>query len=162
MRRLTISAHACTETLRLLIAMAWADGRLDDKEKAGVRGAAGALNLSKDFRDKLDESLAKALPFDQLLFEGFTGRDKSFAYVAAVWMMGADDAIDEKEKALVDRLAKEFEFGSELRAELDGIAKDLGKAAGARKWEDEIVALFKAIPPRLEKAAPGDIEVTFE
>ncbi len=162
MRRLTISALACTETLRLLIAMAWADGHLDDKEKAGVRGAAEVLNLSKEFRSKLDESLAKALPFDEILFEGLSGRDKAFAYVAAVWMMGADDNIDDKEKALVDRLAKEFEFGSEHRAELDGIAKDLAKAAGARKWEDEIVALFKAIPPRLEKAAPGDIEVSFE
>jgi uncharacterized membrane protein YebE (DUF533 family) len=142
--------------------MAWADGRLDDKEKAGVRGAAEVLNLSKDFRAKLDESLAKSLPFDQLLLEGLTGRDQAFAYVAAVWMMGADDDIDEKEKALADRLAKEFGFSPEHRAELDAIAKDLAKADGSRKWEDEIVALFKAIPPRLEKAQPGDIEVTFE
>lgn len=162
MRRLTISAHACTETLRLLIAMAWADGRLDDKEKDGVRGAAGALNLSKEFRDKLDESLKAAIPFDQLLFEGSSTRDKSFAYVAAVWMMGADDDIHDKEKALVDQVAKAFGFSDEHRAELDGMAKDLPKAPAGRKWEDEIVSLFKAIPPRLEKVQPGDIEVSFE
>jgi len=162
MRRLTISAHACTETLRLLIAMAWADGRLDDKEKAGVRGAADVLNLSKDFRAKLDESLQTNLPFDQILFEGLAPRDMSFAYVAAVWMSGVDDDLDEKEKALLDRLAKEFGFGNEHRAELDVIAKDLARAVGGRKWGDEIVALFKAIPPRLENAQPGDIEVTFE
>jgi len=142
--------------------MAWADGRLDDKEKAGVRGAAEVLNLSKDFRDKLDEALAKALPFDQILFEDLSARDKSFAYVAAVWMMSADDDVDEKEKALVDRIAKEFGLSKETRAELEGIAKDLPKAAAGRKWQDEIVALFKAIPPRLEKAEGGDIEVTFE
>src|SRR3954469_6151945 len=98
MRRLTISAHACTETLRLLIAMAWADGHLDDTEKAGVRGAAEVLNLSKEFRAKLDESLAKAIPVDQILFEGLSTRDKSFAYVAAVWMMNADENVDDKEK----------------------------------------------------------------
>jgi len=162
MRRLTISAHACTETLRILIAMAWADGRLDDKEKAGVRGAAEVLNLSKEFRAKLDESLAKALPFDQILFENLSPRDKSFAYVAAVWMSAVDDDVDDKEKALVDRLATTFGFDATRRAELDGIAKDLPKTDGARKWQDEIVALFKAIPPRLEGAAAGDIEVTFE
>ncbi len=162
MRRLTISAHACTETLRLLIAIAWADGRLDEKEKAGVRGAGDVLNLSKDFRAKLDESLQKNLPFDQILFEGLSARDQAFAYVAAVWMSGVDDDLDEKEKALLDRLAKEFGFGNEHRAELDAIAKDLGRAKGGRQWGDEIVALFKAIPPRLEKAQPDDIEVTFE
>ena len=61
MKRLTISADACTETLALLIAMAWADGRLDDKEKEGVRAASEVFNLtntpsfnlpgSLDFRD---------------------------------------------------------------------------------------------------------------
>lgn len=160
MRRLTISAHACTETLRILIAMAWADGRLDDKEKAGVRGAAEVLNLSKDFRAKLDESLAKALPFDQILFENLGARDKAFAYVAAVWMSAVDDDVDEKEKAMVERLADTFGFDAAKRGELDGIAKDLPKA-GDRKWQDEIVSLFKAIPARLENAT-GDVEVTFE
>src|SRR5258706_14874815 len=125
MRRLTISAHACTETLRLLIAMAWADGRLDDKEKAGVTGAAEVLNLSKEFRDKLNESLKAAIPFDQILFEGLAPRDRSFAYVAAVWMSGVDQDVDDKEKALLDRLAKEFGFEEHLRKELDAIAKDL-------------------------------------
>jgi uncharacterized membrane protein YebE (DUF533 family) len=162
MRRLTISAHACTETLRLLIAMAWADGRLDDNEKAGVRGATEVLNLSKDFRDKLDESLAKALPLDQILFEGLSAKDKSFAYVAAVWMMNADENVDDKEKAMVEKIASTFGLADETKKELDAIAKDLSKSGKDRKWQDEIVALFKAIPPRLEKAQPGDVEVTFE
>ena len=30
MKRLTISGHACTETLALLITIAWADGRLEE------------------------------------------------------------------------------------------------------------------------------------
>jgi uncharacterized membrane protein YebE (DUF533 family) len=161
MRRLTISAHACTETLRLLIAMAWADGRLDDNEKAGVRGAAEVLNLSKDFRDKLDASLATALPLDQILFENLQARDKSFAYVAAVWMMHADENVDDKEKAMVEKVASTFGFDDATKKELDAIASDLAKTGKDRKWQDEIVALFKAIPPRLEKAT-GDVEVTFE
>ena len=40
MKRLTIGADACTETLALLITMAWADGRLDDTEKQGVVAAS--------------------------------------------------------------------------------------------------------------------------
>jgi hypothetical protein len=77
-------------------------------------------------------------------------------------MSGVDNDVDEKEKAMVEQIAKEFGFGADHKKELDAIASDLAKAGKDRKWQDEIVALFKAIPPRLEKAQPGDVEVTFE
>ncbi len=162
MRRLTISAHACTETLSLLIAMAWADGKLDDREKAGVRAAAEVLNLSKEFRDRLEKSLEKAMPLDQILLDQLSPRDKAFAYVAATWMSGVDDDVDAKEKLVLDMVANRFGFGAERRAELEAIAKELGKKGDKRAWGDEIVKLFKAIPPRLEESGPGDFEVTFE
>lgn len=161
MRRLTISAHACTETLSLLIAMAWADGKLDDREKAGVRGAAEVLNLSKEFRDKLDKALEKAMPLDQILLDTLSARDKAFAYVAATWMSGVDEDVDAKEKLVLDMVASRFGFGAERRAELEAIAKDLPKAS-KRDWGSEVAAMFKAIPPRLEQIAPGDVEVTIE
>ena len=160
MKRLTISAHACTETLTLLIAMAWADGRLDDREKDGVRGASEVLNLSKELRAKLEQSLAKPLPLDQILLDTLSARDKAFAYVAATWMSGVDDDVDDKEKALLDRLAASLGLDDARRKELDGIAKDL-KPAKDRQWGDEIVRLFKAIPPRIEQET-GDVEVTFK
>lgn len=161
MKRLTISAHACTETLTLLIAMAWADGRLDDREKSGVRGAAEVLNLSKELRAKLEQSLAKALPLDQILLDTLSARDKAFAYVAATWMSGVDDDVDDKEKALLDRLAASLSLTAERRSELDAIAKDLAPAKDGRQWGDEIVRLFKAIPPRIEQEE-GEVEVAFE
>lgn len=163
MRRLTISALACTETLRLLISMAWADGRLDDNEKAGVRGAANVLNLSKEFRDKLDVALAEPLPFDQLVLEALSPRDQAFAYVAAVWMSSVDNEVDPKEKALLDMLARKLGFGDPHRADLEAVAKSLpAPPAGGHKWGDELVSLFKAIPPRLENVQPEEIEVSFE
>ncbi len=161
MKRLTISAHACTETLTLIIAMAWADGRLDDREKDGVRGAAEVLNLSKELRAKLESALQKPLPFDQILLDTLSGRDRAFAYVAATWMSGVDEDVDEKEKALLDRLAQSLGFDDARRKELDQIAKDLQPAKDGRQWGDEIVRLFKAIPPRIEQET-GDVEVTFE
>lgn len=161
MKRLTISAHACTETLTLLIAMAWADGRLDDREKSGVRGAAEVLNLSKELRAKLEQSLAKPLPLDQILLDTLSARDKAFAYVAATWMSGVDEDVDDKEKALLDRLAGSLGLSAERRSELDAIAKDLKPAADGRQWGDEIVRLFKAIPPRIEQEV-GEVEVAFE
>src|SRR5512139_1954184 len=98
MKRLTVSAQTCVEILGLLVAMAWADDKLDDAEKEGVRGAARVLNLPKSARDELEKLLEKPTPFDQLLLEKLNAKDRAFAFVAAAWMAGADSDLAEKER----------------------------------------------------------------
>jgi uncharacterized membrane protein YebE (DUF533 family) len=162
MKRLTIGGHACVETLALLIAMAWADGRLDDKEKDGVRGAAKVLNLTKEMRDRLDLVLEKPIPVDQVLFDTLSARDRAFAYIAAAWMSGVDEEVDAKEEALLDEIGRLAGISPVRKAELERIARDLPPAKGeGRDWAEELVALFKSIPPRLEEEA-SEFEVVFE
>src|SRR5262249_31442156 len=105
MKRLTISGDACTETLAILIAVAWADGRLDEQEKAGVRGAAQVLNLTKVLRDRVDLLLEKPAKLSELLLDPLSQRERAFAYVAAAWMAHVDGTVDPKEQALLDELA---------------------------------------------------------
>jgi uncharacterized membrane protein YebE (DUF533 family) len=158
MRTLTISGHTCVEALAVLVAMAWADGRLEDSEKAGVRGAASVLNLSKDLRERLDKVIENPVPIDQILYDGMSDRDRSFLYVAAAWMSGVDEDVDEREEQLLDKLGTELGFDGAKKAELERIARDLGKAS-ERKWADEVTKLFKAIPPRIEMLDDADVEV---
>ncbi len=162
MKRLTISADACTETLALLVTMAWADGRLDDHEKDGVRAAAEVFNLTKELRDRLDQVLEKPMPLDELLVESFSPRDKAFAFVAAAWLSGVDRDVDPKEQELLDRAAALFGLSEKRARELVQIARDLEPLRkGAGSWTKELVALFKAIPKRLEGGGE-DYEVAFE
>src|SRR5262245_14701269 len=116
MKRLTISTHACTEILALLIHVAWADGKLADQEKQGIRAATNVFNLSKAQRERLDEAIERPLPFDEILLDALSARDKAFAYVAAVWLTGIDDDLDPKEQAFLDQLAG--------RLQLDAARKD--------------------------------------
>lgn len=162
MKRLTISADACIETLALLITMAWADGRLDDKEKDGVRAASEVFNLTKELRERLDQILQKPMPIDELLVENLSPRDKAFAFVAAVWLSGVDEDVDAREQELLDRAADLFGFSAERKKELVQIARDLEPLRkGSTSWTKELVTLFKAIPARLEGG--GDTyEVAFE
>jgi uncharacterized membrane protein YebE (DUF533 family) len=151
MKRLTISGHSCVETLALLVAMAWADGKLEEQEKAGVRGAAEVLNLTKEMRERLDKVLESPVPVDQILFDTLSARDRAFAYVAAAWLSGVDEDVDEKEEQLLDQIARYSGISPVRKAELERIARDLpppGK--DGRAWSEEVVKLFKAIPPRLE------------
>src|SRR5688572_18681158 len=163
MKRLTLSGDACTETLALLIIMAWADGRVDDKEKEGVRAASQVFNLTKELRERLDQLLEKPMKLEELLFDGLSARDKAFAYVAASWLTNVDDDIDEKEKALLDQLGDLFKLSADRRSELQQIARDLEPLRkGGANWTSELVSLFKAIPQRLEGDGSETFEVAFE
>ena len=138
MKRLTIGADACTETLALLITMAWADGRLDDNEKAGVLAAAEVFNLTKELRERLDQILQKPMPVEELLVENLSARDKAFAFVAAVWMSGVDSEVDEKEKQLLVKAAELLGLSPARKTELELIARDLepldrGEGSGRRR-----------------------------
>jgi len=159
MKRLTIGADACTETLALLITMAWAYGRLDDNEKAGVKAAAEVFNLTKELRERIDQILQKPMPIDELLVENLSARDKAFAFVAAVWMSGVDSEVDEKEKQLLEQAAQLLGFSAARKQELELLARDLEPLDRDGSWTKEIVALFKAIPARLE--GDGEYEVAF-
>jgi uncharacterized membrane protein YebE (DUF533 family) len=163
MKRLTISSEACLETLALLITMAWADGHLDDQEKAGVRAAASVFNLTKELRDRLEELLGKPVRLDELLLDELTARDQAFAYVAAAWLSGVDQTVHEKEQELLDRLGAMLGFTASRRKELADIARDLEPLRKeGTSWADEIVTLFKAIPSRLEGDGSEPVEVAFE
>lgn len=161
MKRLTIGADACTETLALLITMAWADGRLDDKEKQGVLAASEVFNLTKELRDRIDQILQAPMPIEELLVENLSSRDKAFAFVAAAWMSGVDAEVDVKEQQLLDKAADLLDLSAARKNELLQVARDLEPLRkGEGSWTKELVALFKAIPQRLE--GEGDYEVAFE
>jgi uncharacterized membrane protein YebE (DUF533 family) len=161
MKRLTISPDACVEALAILISMAWADGRLDDREKKGVRAAASVFNLTKELRDRLDNLLEKPMPVEELLVDSLAARDKAFLYVAAAWMAGIDDDVDPKEQALLDKAGALLGFNADRRNELARLARDLPPKKD-REWADEVIALFRAIPQRLEGDGSETFEVAFE
>jgi uncharacterized membrane protein YebE (DUF533 family) len=161
-RRLTISSDACAETLAILVAIAWADGRIDEREKASVRGASQIFNLTKEQRAQIDGMLEKASTLDAVHVDRLKERDRDFAYVAAAWMCGVDEEVAGKEEGMLWRLSDLLSIDDERKTELEAVARSLSAAKGApRQWGDELAALFKSIPPRLDPGA-GDIEVTFE
>lgn len=163
MPRLTIRVEACTEILALLIVVAWADGKLEDNEKAGIRAATSVLNLNKELRARLDGMLEAPLPLDQVLVNVLGPKDRAFGYVAAVWLSGVDEDVDLKEQDLLLKMRELLGIDDARAEELSSIARELAKPKPGGAWADDIVTLFKAIPTRLEPADNADeLEIAFE
>jgi uncharacterized tellurite resistance protein B-like protein len=162
MKRLTIRVEACTEILAILIVMAWADGKLLEREKRSVRDAANVLNLPKSMRDRIDALLERAPPLDQVLVENLGPKDRSYAYVAAAWMANVDEDVDPKETDKLDEVRERLGLDEARATELAAIARELGKPHEKEGWADDLVKLFKAIPPRLEADVDDQLEVAFE
>lgn len=161
MKRLTISARACTEILALLVKMAWADGRLEEREKESVRSAAGIFNLSKELRARLDAILEEPIPLDQILIESLSAKDRAFAFVAASWLSGVDENVDPKEQELLEEVASVLHIEGDRKAELESIARDfLKEHKGSSNWAEHLGTLFRAIPRRLE--GDDELEIEFE
>jgi uncharacterized membrane protein YebE (DUF533 family) len=160
-KRLTISVRACTETLALLVAMAWADGTLDKKEKDGIRDAADTLNLPKELRERLEGYMEEAPPLDDLKLGTMGLREREFAYVASAWMAWISEGIVEDEQALLNDIADELEIDEARQAELAEIATSLRRPLPGESWSKGIERLFRAIVTKVE-AADEDSEVAFE
>ncbi|MFO0756857.1 MAG: DUF533 domain-containing protein [Byssovorax sp.] len=162
MKRLTIGTRACTEILALLVHLAWADKKLAEQEKTGLRAAAGVFNLSKQQRERLDQAMKSPLPLDQILLDTLSPRDQAFAYVAAAWLTGVDQDIDPREQDALDNTAAALGLDAARKQELTQIARDLPAVKDKGSWGDALVTLFKSIPARLEAQPLDQVEVAFE
>lgn len=162
MKRLTIRIDACTEILALLIVMAWADGKLLEREKKSIRSAASVLNLPREVRDRLDGMLEEAPPLDQVIVANLGPKERSFAYVAAAWMASVDEDVDDREVARLDEVKGLLGIDDDRARELAELANELGKPHEKGGWADDLVKLFKAIPKRLEASDEDELEVAFE
>ena len=166
MRRLTISVRACTETLALLVAMAWVDGNLDDDERGGIRDAAKMLNLPKELRDRLEGYMKEPPPLDEVGLAEMGRKEREFAFVASAWLANLSEGIVDAEQELLDDIAAEIEIDEPRQLELTKLAQEIDPPADGESWAKTIQDLFRAIATRVEPAKDGEegepVEVAFE
>ena len=135
MKRLTIGADACTETLALMITMAWADGRLDDVEKESVLEAAQVFNLTKELRDRVDQILQKPMPVEEqavVLYSGVRG------YLDNVDIKRIGDferemlsELKAREPSILDTIRADLDIKKETEEKLKGFLEAFAKSFAA-------------------------------
>ena len=155
MRRLTIRVSACTDAMGLLILMAWADGRLEYREKEGVRGAAEVLNLPAAVRERLEEQLARPGSLDSLDVDNLTTRERAFAFVSAAWMAHVVETLDPTEEELLGRIGPD---GDEEPSGRLRIEEERDEERRDTPADRDVLAGVLAVAPR----APGEVALVGE
>jgi hypothetical protein len=141
--------------------LGWADGKLQEAEKKGIRDAEKALNLPKELRDRIDSFMEKPVPLVDLKLDPLSSREREFAYVACVWMARVADGIDAKERSLLRDIGEALRITDGRQTELLKLAAQLRVPPKDEGWTKSIEQLFRAIPATVEKTN-GECEVDFE
>ena len=108
--------------LRLLAAVAWADGELAASEAAALSRLTGAADLDADERAAAQAWLTSPVELDSVDVAGLSENQRLASYQAAVRMALSDEQLAEAERAFLDRvrgaLGLSAEQGAEIEAEM--------------------------------------------
>lgn len=144
-----LSPEACTEALVLLVAMAWADGKLESVERDGVRAAASTFDLPEAVRARVDRVVERPIPVDELLVETLSPAERAFAFVLGAWLARVDGEVDPREAALLEKAAHLLELDGARVAELSALAAELPARAEGDGWAGQLKGVFVAAAARV-------------
>jgi tellurite resistance protein len=104
-----------------LVAVAWADGRVDPAEATGIRGAAQQLQLSADDMKVVEAALGRQFGMDEVETVRMPRLTRLFTYAAATWVATLDGGMTADEEKILDSLGD--------RLGLSRLARDRAKEA---------------------------------
>jgi uncharacterized membrane protein YebE (DUF533 family) len=145
----------------LLVAMAWADGQLDEEERVGLHDAAQTLNLPKELRERMESFAEKKLSVDDVKLDLLKGIERDFAYVASAWMANVAHGLDDSEIAMLEEIGQRLGLDEARQGELAGMALDLAAPEAGESWSQGIRQLFSAIRTKVERTVE-EVQVDFE
>ena len=117
-----------TKLLKILIALAWADGRVDEEEMEIVEAMLDSFNASVDEGNDLREWAKTPRSLDDIDVAGLTAEDADLVLYQAVLLTYIDDEQSEKETELLNNFVAKLGMPSER-------AKDVLERATSRAKE---------------------------
>ncbi|MCC6902500.1 MAG: TerB family tellurite resistance protein [Polyangiaceae bacterium] len=116
------------DTVLALVAVAWADGKVDPAEAAGIRGAAEQLGLGADDRKVVEAALGRHFDMNEVETVRMNRHTRLFTFAAAAWIASVDGAIAAAEESVLALLADRLGLSQVARDRARTVA--LGLHAG--------------------------------
>lgn len=105
--------------LRLLAAVSWSDGSLDEREAAALGRLIDASDLDDDERERARGWLSEQVEVDEEALDSLTENQRLASYQAAVRMALSDDDVVDEERSFLDRLRELLSIDAETATEIE-------------------------------------------
>ena len=113
------------DTVLALVAVAWADGKVDPAEAAGIRGAAQQLHLGADDMKVVEAALSREFGMDEVETLRMNRLTRLFTFAAAIWIATVDGAITAVEEKFLATLGDRLGLSQLARDRARGFALSL-------------------------------------
>ncbi len=92
------------ESVLALVAVAWADGKVDPAEATGIRGAAKQLELKPDDIKVVEAAIGRPFGMDEVETVRMSRLTRLFTFAAAIWVATLDGGITAEEDTMLENL----------------------------------------------------------
>ncbi|MCC6668446.1 MAG: TerB family tellurite resistance protein [Polyangiaceae bacterium] len=144
------------DTVLALVAVAWADGKVDPAEAAGIRGAAEQLGLGADDLKVVEAALGRVFDMNEVETVRMNRHTRLFTFAAAAWIASVDGAIAAAEESVLGLLGDRLGLSQVARDRARSVA--LGLHAGPpsqRPGGFDLVALKSQLSVGLSQIGDG-------
>ncbi len=138
---------------QVLLAIGWADGRLDDDERDAVLAAAEVEGLDDAQLAELRASAAERVELDSIDVSRLRAHARQYVYAVARWIALLDGELTEREAAALRILGFVLRMPQQRQIDIDTIVREVIDAVPARDMRAMIHGLREAVRSRLRNEA---------
>lgn len=129
--------------LEAMVAMAWADTRLEREEILAIQAAGRVLELPDDVLEALDAGPPEVA---QIVHDDLSATERRLVYLCAAWVSTVDAREDEGERGLLLELASALGLTPAAATDLRDDARLLhATAPPSMPWWQELEALIERV-----------------
>ncbi len=134
---------------QVLLAIGWADGRLDDDERDAVLAAAAVEGLDSAQLASLRESAAERVELDSIDVSRLRAHARQYVYAVARWIALLDGELTDREAAALRILGFVLRMPLVHQVEIDTIVREIIDTVPGRDMRAMILSLRDAVRSRL-------------
>lgn len=122
-----------------MVAMAWADTRIEREEVLAIQAAGRVLDIPEDVLEALDAGAPRVEHMvEHIVHEDLSTRDKELVYICAAWLSTVDAHEDIGEAGLLHELQNALAIEPKAASALRDTARELhiGTPSNVPWWEE--------------------------
>lgn len=117
------------DTLVALAAVAWADGKIDPAEAAGIRSAASQLGLGADDLKLVEEALLRRVALEEVETVRMSRLTRLFTFAVGTWIAHIDGQVPQEEQDALALLGDRLGLSSVARQRAESAALAVARSS---------------------------------